>query len=593
MTTRATRTPRKRTSVALLAIFVIMIAFTIRLIDIQVVKADEYTDAFRAARLADGDILYGTRGEIVDMDGTVLASTSIEYETMLDPEIVKDYDVYYDGYDKDPTVVTWEMARAKIAAATDMTEDEVQAALDNAPSPRWAPVKSGLSTQQYLDLRAIGVPYIASTPIEKRIYQNGAVGGNIIGFTGSDGAALAGIELMQDACLSATNGATTYEVGGSGEIIPGSQETQPATDGGTVQLTLDADLQWYMQQMITEEVGIQGAKYGSVMVVETKTGKIRAAAEYDTVDSNDAVGASGKSRMFVDEFEPGSTFKAITAAMIMQERVATPMTSVWASGWETFDGGAAEVGDSFSHDSYHYTLAGALIDSSNVALSKFGTMLPPEKRYEWLQKFGVGEPTNVGFLGEEDGDMRPVENWESQTIYASTFGQSFTVTAPQVASAYQTIANGGVKQPLQLVESCTQADGTVDKVAVPAPERLLDTDVATDLSLMIENVAEQGGVADLIRVPGYRIAAKTGTAQKYDPETGNYKANTYDTSIVGYAPADDPEYVVMITLEEPTRVTSSTATAPAFQKAMTQVLKNYRVMPSESPLPELLPKFAE
>lgn len=592
MTTRATRTPRRRTSVALAVIFIILIAFTVRLVDIQVVKADEYTDAFRAARLAKGAVLYGTRGEIVDKDGTVLASTSVEYETMLDPSIVKDYEVYYDGYDKDPTVVTWEMARTKIAAATAMTEDEVQAALDNAPSPQWAPVKSGLSTQQYLDLQAIGVPYIASKPTEKRIYQNGAVGGNIIGFTGSDGAPLAGIELMEDACLSATNGSTTFEIGGNGETIPGSQETEPAVDGGTVQLTLDADLQWYMQQMITEEVGIQGAKYGSVMVVEAKTGKIRAAAEYDTVDSNDADGASGRSRLFADEIEPGSTFKAVTAAMIMQERVATPMTSVWASGWEEFEGGA-QVGDAFSHESYHYTLAGALIDSSNVALSKFGTMLTPEKRYEWLLKFGLLETTNVGFLGEQDGVLHPVEKWDNQSVYASTFGQSFQVTTPQVASAYQIFANGGVKQPLQLVESCTQADGTVEKVPVPKPERILDADVAADLSLMIENVAEQGGVADLIRVPGYRIAAKTGTAQKYDPATGNYMSNLYDTSIVGYGPADNPEYVVMITLEEPTRVTSSTATAPAFQKAMTQVLKNYRVMPSESPLPELLPKFAE
>ncbi|GAA2536932.1 penicillin-binding protein 2 [Microbacterium mitrae] len=591
MTTRATRTPRRRTSVALLLIFAIIAAFTIRLIDIQVVKADEYTDAFRNARLAQGSVLYGTRGEIVDMDGAVLASTSVEYETMLDPSIVKDYEVYY-GDDKEPTIVTWEMARAKIAAATDMTEAEVQTALENAPSPQWAPVKSGLTTQQYLDLRAIGVPYIASVPTEKRVYQNGAVGGNIIGFTGSDGAPLAGIELMEDACLSATNGATTYEVGGSGEIIPGSLETKPAVDGGTVQLTLDADLQWYMQQMITEEVGIQGAKYGSVLVVESKTGKIRAAAEYDTVDSNNAVGASGTSKLFNDQKEPGSTFKAVTAAMIMQERVATPMTSVWASGYETFENGAA-VGDAFSHESYHYTLAGALIDSSNVAVSKFGTMLSPEKRYEWLQKFGIGETTNVNFLGESVGVLHPAENWDNQTIYASTFGQSFTVTAPQVASAYQIFANGGVKQPLQLVESCTGADGTVVKPDVPEPERILDEDVAADMSLMIENVAEQGGVADLIRVPGYRIAAKTGTAQTYDPATGGYKANVYDTSIVGFAPADDPEYVVMISLEEPTRVTSSTATAPAFQKAMTQVLKNYRVMPSESPLPELLPKFAE
>lgn len=589
MTTQATRTPRRRTTVVLFLVFAILAAFSIRLIDIQVVKADEYVEDFRNRSLAQGATLYGTRGEIVDSEGTVLASTSIEYETMLDPSIIKTYEINYGDGKVD---VTWEQVRAKISAIIDMSEDDLQDAVDNPPSARWSPLAKGLSTQQYLDLNTIGVPYIASNPIEKRIYPSGAVGGNLLGFTSSDGTPIAGLEMVQDACLSPTNGKTTYEIGGKGETIPGSLATEPATNGGTLQLTIDADLQWYMQQMITEEVATQGAKYGSVFVVEVATGKIRAAAEYDTVDSNSPNGSSGKSRIFSDWYEPGSTFKAITAAMIMQERVATPMTSVSASSYERFENGAA-VGDSFNHGVYNYTLAGALIDSSNVAMSKFGTMISAEQRHDWLEKFGVGTPTAVGFPGEQAGILHPADTWMGQSLYTSTFGQGFTVTVPQVASAYQLIANGGIKVPLQLVESCTAPDGTVTQTPTAKPERIIDADVAADVSLMVENVAEQGAIADMIRVPGYRIAAKTGTAEKTDPATGLYKPNLYDTSIVGFAPADAPEYVVMINLEEPTRVTSSTATAPAFQKAMTQVLKNYRVMPSESPLPALLPKFAE
>lgn len=590
MTTRATRTPRRRTSVAMALIMVVLVVFTIRLVDIQVVKADGLVDDFHDRTLGQGATLYGTRGEIVDTNGTVLASTIVEYETMLDPSIIESYDVDY-GDGKGEVPVTWEDAKAKIATIIAKTPEEVQAAVDNAPSPQWAPLASGLSTQQYLDLKAIGVPYIASNPVEKRIYPDGAVAGNILGFTSDDGVAIAGIEMMEDACLAATNGNQTYEMGHDGQTIPGSLETVAAVNGGTLKLTIDADLQWYMQQMISEEVGIQGAQYGSVLVVETATGKIRAAAEAGTVDSNDPNGASGKSRMFADMFEPGSTFKAVTAAMIMQERVATPMTSVPASGYETFENGAA-VGDSFNHETYNYTLAGALIDSSNVAMSKFGTMISDQQRHDWLAKFGVGETTAVNFDGEQSGVLHPVEDWDNQSKYATTFGQYFQVTAPQVASVYQTIANGGEKMPLQLVEGCTTADGTVTPHAEPKPERILDEDVAKDLTLMIENVAEQGSVADMVRIPGYRIAAKTGTAQTPDGN-GGYKANLYDTSIVGFAPADNPEYVVMITLKEPTKVTSSAATAPAFQKAMTQVLKNYRVMPSESQLPEPLPKFAE
>jgi cell division protein FtsI (penicillin-binding protein 3) len=218
-------------------------------------------------------------------------------------------------------------------------------------------------------------------------------------------------------------------------------------------------------------------------------------------------------------------------------------------------------------------------------------MVSPDVRHDWLARFGVGEKTDIGFLGESAGELHPVAEWDNQTIYTTTFGQAFQVTVPQVASAYQTIANGGIRMPLTLVEGCAQADGTLVGPDLPEPERVISEATADMTALMIENVAVQGGLAKTIAVPGYRIATKTGTAQKNDEVNGGYKAGVYYTSMVGFAPADDPAYVVMVTLDEPTKVTSSAATAPAFQKAMTQVLKTYRVMPSSIAEPELLPKF--
>jgi len=259
---------------------------------------------------------------------------------------------------------------------------------------------------------------------------------------------------------------------------------------------------------------------------------------------------------------------------------------VTAGDYETFPNGA-RVGDFESHPVLNYTLTGALIDSSNVALSKFGEMLSADTRHAYLQRFGVGQGTAINWPQEPQGVLHPTSEWDNQTFYATTFGQGYTMTSPQVASAYQALANGGLKMPLSIVESCTLADGTVVEPDLPEPEQVVSKEAADAVTLMLENVAVQAQMADYIAVDGYRIAAKTGTAQVAG-ENG-YKAGVYFTSLIGIVPADDPQYVVLTTLDEPTTIRSSAANRQAFQKAVTQVLKNYRVLPSDSQTP-ILPK---
>ncbi|MBG9885482.1 cell division protein FtsI, partial [Bacillus toyonensis] len=515
------------------------------------------------------------------------------YDAQLNPKTIRTLE----EDTKNPPKVSWEEASAQIAEITGQRPEEVREIYSQAiaanPDNQYALLKTSLTTAQYLKLRELKLSYLFMESRSVRQYPNGAVAGNLVGFVGSDGEALAGLEMAENSCLAAKDGQETFLKGEDGIVIPGSYKSKPAVDGGTLTLTIDSELQWYLQQMIAEETQAQGAKNGSVLVVEAKTGKVRAAAEYPSVDPNDpgsAAPADRGSRIFTTTFEPGSTFKAITAASVMEHAGATAATSVSASSHEEFPNGAV-VNDAFVHPTYDYTLAGALIDSSNVALSKFGDMVTDQQRYDELVKFGVGSKTAIDFPGEEPGIIHPVKDWDPQSRYTTTFGQYYTVTAPQVASAYQAIANKGVKIPLSLVESCAAADGSKSEIPASEPQRILPEKTAAELSRMIENVAVQGGVAETIAVPGYRIAAKTGTAEKPDENTGAYKAGIYYTSMVGYAPVDDPQYVVVVTLDEPTRVTSSTATAPAFQKAMTQVLKTYRVLPSSVPMDELLPKF--
>lgn len=593
MTTRATRGPRRRTVVALAVILAVLSAFVVRLIDIQVVSANDHVaDSLHVGQLGYTEPLYGDRGSIVDENGTVLASSVKVYDAQLSPSLIMQLENDADR----PPKIPWDEAADKIAAITGQDAQELRAGvaanLENDPHSQYYQLAKGLSTEKYLELRDLGLVYLAAKPRETRVYSNGAVAGNVIGYVNGAGEGQTGIEQLETACLSPTDGERSYLRGTDGVVIPGSDRTVEAVDGGSVQLTINSDLQWYMQQMIAEEAQRMGAKGGTVTIVEAKSGKIRVAAEWPTMDPNDLDASESStwvSKLFTYPFEPGSTFKAVTAAAVMENGGVT-MTSptVSASSREHFSNGAV-INDAFVHDAYDYTLTGALIDSSNVALSKFGTMVGPDIRHDYLQRFGVGEQT-VGFTDEAAGLLHPTSAWDAQSIYTTTFGQYFTVTAPQLAGAYQAIANGGEKIDLSLIESCTEPDGTLVATDEPEREQIIKPETAADLTRMLENVAVQGGLAEQVEVPGYRVTSKTGTAQIPDGN-GGYKAGVYYTSMVGFAPVDDPEYVVVVTLDEPTKVVSSAATAPAFQKAMTQALKTYRVSPSTEPMDELLPKF--
>nr|WP_165137943.1 penicillin-binding protein 2 [Microbacterium amylolyticum] len=584
---------------AAIFVVVVLIAFVIRLFDIQVVRAqDHIDDSLRIGGFVGSDTLFGVRGSIVDDQGNALAQSTIRYRVAVDPVLAGDINRLDES--GNAYVESWGHLAGRIGDILDMPGPDIERAvaesLDENPANRWLPLKADVSTQQYRDLVALGAPMLSMSAEKSRSYLNGAVGGNLVGFMSSDDTPLAGYELLENQCLQETDGKVEYQKSGDHDLdvmIPGTMRETPPVDGGTLHLTIDSDLSWYLLQMLKEEVETQRAQSGTITVLEVATGDLKAAVEYPTLDPNDPTAADPAdrgSRIFSTTFEPGSTFKAVTTATLLDQGKATPLTQVTASSHETFPNGAA-VGDAFSHPAYNYTLTGAMIDSSNVAMSKIGDLVDPQTRHDYLEAFGVGTLSSIEFIGEEPGILHPAENWDNQTHYTTTFGQTFTTTIPQVLSAYQTLANGGVKQPVHIVDGCELPDGTIEKADLPDGERVVSEEAAQQTVEILENVSAQGTLADQTAVPGYRIAAKTGTAQKSDGQ-GGYKRGVFFTSLIGMAPAEDPQYIVMVTLDEPRRVTSSAATAPAFQKAMTQVLKTYRVPPSEEPF-EPLPKFTD
>lgn len=600
MTTRATRSPRRRTVVALAIVLAVLSAFVVRLVDIQVVNASDHVKDSQDYATGTTVTLHGSRGDIVDTGGTVLADSTTRYDVQIDPALAvkgapqRDADGAVVKDDEgDPVIVPWESLAAQIAAITGQSADDVKKIVADAlainPDSQYALIKQRVSTEEYRALAELKAPFLAFPTDPSRTYPDGAVAGNLIGFVGSDGTPLEGLESLQNSCLTGTDGKLTYQRGADGVIIPGTEVETPATDGGTLQLTIDSDLQWYMQQLIAEETDRLQANWGGIMVVEVGTGKIRAAAESDTVDPNDPGASDAESRsskLLRYSYEPGSTFKPVTAATGIDVGAFTPLTTVFDPDRMEFPNGAV-INDDEKHDPMTLTLNGGLVRSSNVSMSQFGAMIDPQTRLDYLKKFGVGQGTALGWSGEPKGSYHEVADWDNQTYYTTTFGQAFTVTVPQVTSVYQTIANGGVRQPLSLVESCTAADGTVTTPELPDPEQVIKADTAAQVGQMLENVFAQGTLADDVKIPGYRMAGKTGTAQVPNG-AGGYKDGVYFTSLVGYAPADDPKYVVITVFDEPQTVRMSSANRTSFKKAMTQVLTHYRIMPSDSTTP-LLP----
>lgn len=577
------RTARRRTALSALLLFAVLAVFLVRLVDVQVVRAAALNEEAEGKRSVEQPIL-GVRGDIYDANGVLLADSVLRYDITASPR-----------YAVASTEYPPEAAAAEIAPITGQDPAVVVAILRNAvaenPESDFAYLAKGVDAAQYQQIRALAVPWLYAQARPSRSYPSGAVAGNLIGFVGSENQAQAGVEYSEDSCLAGRNGSEVFERSADGVRIPGSTVAlAPAVDGNDIILTIDRDLQWYVQQTLASYAQKFGAKWGTVVVQDVQTGKLLAVADYPTVDPNDVDATASTditslgSRAFTAPFEPGSTFKTLTAASLLDAGVVTPDSGVVAGyRFRTPDG--ADVNNSRQRPDQRLTLTGVLIESSNTGMSQFGLRLSAQQRYDYMRAFGLGAPTEVGFGGEEPGTLGAGPAWDAQSNLATMFGQGLTTTAVQVASIYQTLGNGGVRLPVTLVEGCRLADGTLVDTPGTTGTRVISPEAARATVDMLENVATKSWLADQIRIDGYRIATKTGTAQQPDGQ-GGY-TDSYLVSLAGLAPADAPRFVVTVSLADPVNLNTSGAAAPVFRDVMRQVLTSQGVVPSGSSSPDL------
>jgi cell division protein FtsI (penicillin-binding protein 3) len=467
----------------------------------------------------------------------------------------------------------------QLAPLVDLGIDELMARLEG--DSEYVNLAKRVDADIYNQIKDLNVPWIFDDRFADRLYPNGAVAGNLLGFVGLDGTPLAGLERQYNTCLAGVDGQETFERGAEGVKIPTSNvTTQPTQHGGTLNLTIDADLQFFAQQVMADTVNDLNADWASAIVIEVATGRVLAAAEAPTVDPNDPGSLPPEdrgSRIFQTSFEPGSIMKSITSAIVLDTNTADEYDTVLAPDRMALGFNNEFIKDSFDHDVFTLSLGGVLRYSSNTGMTNFGLQVDRDVRGDYLEKFGFGKASSLLFEGESSGILRPSKQWDKRTNVNTLFGQGMAVTTMQMGFAYQAIANKGVRLDPILVDSCVTAEGEVLFAPAQKQTRVLSADAAfLNLELM-EKVVEFGGVGKTAAIPGYRVGGKTGTAEI--SENGVY-LDQYAISFYGVAPIENPRFVVGVTIYKPEGVSNSSRATPPFRAIMQQALKHYRVPPS-------------
>lgn len=405
---------------------------------------------------------------------------------------------------------------------------------------------------------------IAADHQDIRQYPNGAVAENIIGRISMDGEGQFGFEASNDSLLSGINGRTTMDVSIRGQSIPGTLRDQvSAVDGASVELTIDLDLQTYVQQLLEQAKANSGAESASAVVLDAKTAEVLAMANSDTINPNEDTakqierGKSFDNPSVTHPFEPGSVAKIITAAGVIQEGLSTPDEVLQVPG--SIEMAGVTVKDAWAHDVLPYTTAGVFGKSSNVGTLMLAERLGEERFADYLDRFGVGQATGIELPTESQGLLPALEQWSGGTFANLPIGQGMSLTLLQMAGVYQALANDGERIEPRIIKQITDSDGTVleqpepDTVQVVSPEAARTTvDMFRSVIQSDPTGVQQGTAADAA-IEGYQLAGKTGTAQKVDENTGAYSNSQYWITFAGIAPADDPRFVVAIMLDEPDR----------------------------------------
>ena len=443
--------------------------------------------------------------------------------------------------------------------------------------------------KQIKTLELDGVGFVKET---KRFYPNSEVAAHVVGFTGLDPEGLEGIELKYDSTILGGTGYLVTERDALGRDIAmkGAVVTND-NKGHSVTLTIDKNIQYIAEKELGAAVEKCGAKAGTVLVMDPHTGRVLAMANYPNFNPNVYYKYPWhqlRNRAVADSYEPGSTFKVMLIAAALEEKLLS------AGDAFNCENGSFNIGGRTIHDTHRYgrlSVAEVLKYSSNIGAAKIGARLGQDKLAGNLKKFGFGEKTGIDLPGEAGGTLRK-GRWFPVDLATVSFGQGVTASSIQLANAFSVVANGGMLMKPYVVEKISDAEGNIVQKNDPKPvRRVIKPETAKIVAKMMEGVTVQGGTGMSAAIPGYRVAGKTGTAQKVDPVTRGYSATKRTASFIGFVPADRPRLTILVVIDEPkTSPYGGVVAAPAFSSIGLQSLCYLKVSPDkqESSAPKLV-----
>jgi cell division protein FtsI (penicillin-binding protein 3) len=581
-------------------IFLVLMVAAAQLFYLQVPGAAKLR-AEAAGQLKVTDVAKATRGSIVDRNGDKLAFTVESRALTFQPVKVR----------KELTE-----AKQKKPGAPDPTQrlhdiaNGVAQRLHNRPDAATI-LKKLQSNDNFVYLaRAVDpavataiattFPEVGAERQDLRQYPGGSLAANIVGGIDWDGHGLLGLEDAMDGVLAGTDGSITYDRGSDGVVIPGSYRNRhAAVNGSTVELTLDNDIQFYVQQQVELAKNNAGAHTVAAVVLDAKTGEVLAMANDNTFDPSQDIGRQQDRQLgniaVTSPFEPGSVNKVITAASVIEFGLSTPDEVLSVPGQISM--GGVDIHDAWEHGTMQYTTTGIFGKSSNIGTLMLAQRIGPERYADMLTKFGLGQRTGVGLPGESAGIVPPIDQWSGSTFSNLPIGQGLSMTLLQMTAMYQTIANDGLRVPPRIVRAIIAPDGKRTEEPRPEGVQVVSPQTAQTVRNMLRAVlqrdptGEQQGTGPQAAIDGYQISGKTGTAQQINPGCGCYYDDVYWTTFAGITTTDDPRYVVGVMMDNPQRAADGkpgSSAAPLFHNIAGWLLQRENVPLSPDPGPRLV-----
>ena len=570
------RMAQGRLRISFFLVLVVFFSFFVRLVFVQGVNAQER--AHQAARELNQTVdLPAPRGEITDRNGNVLARSIDALDLVVDQNLIGD------------PKVTANLVAPIINASTAAIQNRLTG------TRKFVYVAKDITPAQWLKIKEVIALNNSDKPMSKRIggfftqrgfkrdYPGKTLSANTLGFVNSEGVGGGGIEASMNSVLSGTDGVLSYSSGKGPSIPSARQSLIPAKAGTNIRLTIDRDLQWITENAIASVAKRTRAQSITAVVMDPATGEILALATAPTFDPNKFnVTKSNllKIPAVQEAYEPGSTGKVMTVAAALQEGLVAPET-VFTIPYKM------KVADEYFHDhekhpTQRLTTTGLLAVSSNTGSIQIGQKLGKHALYDYLRKFGIGESTNSKLPGESAGILHPVKEWSGTSLPTIAFGQGYSVTAMQATSVFATIANDGVRVSPSILAGVVDESGKYTPAEPNKTVRVLSSETAATMRAMMESVVSSSGTAPTAAIDGYRIAGKTGTANRFNSACKCYSG--YTASFIGFAPADQPKYVINVTIQDPKGMHwGGVLAGPVFKKVMSFVLQNERIQPTKAP----------